>query len=104
VDLAAFLAAVALQQAARRSRSAVRSGRTPARLPATRIAAPAAYAASDWALLEAFVGRLTRAERRFYRNRLLVPPGGWDDLPLTDREKQLRHRVRVKLLRLLEGR
>jgi hypothetical protein len=99
----AFLAAVARRQLARLAPAACRPGRALTPAAGGGIAVVPDDVLSEGTVIGEFVGRLTKAERRFYRRRLLAPPSE-RDMPLTDRQKRLRHRVRVKLLRYLVGR
>jgi hypothetical protein len=69
----AFLAALARQQLWRLSRAALRPGRALAPLPEGDIAAPLADVSPEREPREEFVGRLTPADRRFYRERLPAP-------------------------------
>jgi DNA-directed RNA polymerase specialized sigma24 family protein len=98
-----LLAAIARQQLYRHCRSARRPGRRLVALPPGDLAAPPTDPLSERVFLEEFARRLTAAEIRFYRERLLAVAAGRDG-PLNDAEEKLRQRVRAKFLRYLQGR
>jgi DNA-directed RNA polymerase specialized sigma24 family protein len=101
-DPGSLLAAVARKQLARLSGAARRPGRALAPLPSGDIASPPADVVSERALREEFVGRLTEAERRFYRERLLGRPDACACAPGGEGEELL-HRIRAKFLHYLVG-
>jgi hypothetical protein len=96
------MTALARQQLLRLSRAALRPERLVSLRSPGDIALPPDETLLGPGLVGEFVARLTPAERRFYQDWLLAPPGE-RDVPPGGSEGRLRRRVRARFPRYLAG-